>query len=255
MFSRYASGASCSAKRSAAGRGGRGRQRRRLARERRAAARSVAASQASASSRPVGLGQREQVDPALAVVEGDHPVAQQERGVGQRRGLRDAAAALGLELVAEVAREPADEVERQLGRVGAQALELAAAVVEDALGAHLAAGRALDGDGPRGDVVADDLAERPVGRADEREARDAGPAAGAVEPDGVVVVGEQGAEDGLGLAPGVDDAGARARRCRAAARAAAGGAACRSPSRGAAAGALRRRGRGSSRAARGRVAC
>ena len=54
----------------------------------RASARSrspVAASQASASSRPAGVGQGEQVDPALAMVEGDEPVAQQERGVGERR--------------------------------------------------------------------------------------------------------------------------------------------------------------------------
>ena len=105
----------------AAGRGGRGRQRRRLARER--------AQPLIGGREPgvgvvaaVGVGQRDQVDPALAMVEGDDPVAQQERGVGQRRGLRDAVAALGLELVAEVAREPADEVERQLGRVGAQAV-------------------------------------------------------------------------------------------------------------------------------------
>ncbi len=238
----------------AARRGGRGRQRRRLARERpqpllggREPGVGVVAA--------LGLGQRDQVDPALAMVEGDDPVAQQERGVGERRGLRDAVAALGLELVAEVAREPADEVERQLGRVGAQAVQLAAAVVEDALGVLLAAGRALDGDGPRGDVVPDDLAERPVGRADEREPRDARPAAGAVEPDGVVVGGEQGAEDGLGLAPGLDDAARERDGARVGGAGPRRGGGLRRPSSRAA----RRRAsgsrRGSSRAARGRVAC
>ena len=52
---------------------------------------------------PGRVGEREQVDAALVVVEREQPVAEHERGVGQRRAVHEFAAALGLELVAEVA--------------------------------------------------------------------------------------------------------------------------------------------------------
>src|SRR5918998_1360359 len=44
------------------------------------------------------VGEREQVDAALIVVEGDQAVAEHERGVGQRRAVHERAAAVGLEL-------------------------------------------------------------------------------------------------------------------------------------------------------------
>src|SRR3954468_8062381 len=104
---------------------------------------------------------------------------------------------LGLELVAEVTGEAAGEVERQLGRGGAQPLELAFAVVEDALLELLRSHR----ERLRRDVVAHDLPERAVGCAHEGEAREPGFGAGAVEPDGVSVVAVERDERGLRVAP------------------------------------------------------
>ena len=141
------------------------------------------------------------MDAALVVVEGDQPVAEHERGVGQRRAVHELAAAVGLELVAEVAGEAAGEVERQPGRIGVQARELALAVGEDALAQLLPPARALDRERARGDLVAHDLAERAVGSAHEREAREAGLRARAVEPDRVLAVAVERDERGLGVAP------------------------------------------------------
>src|SRR5215208_7156939 len=81
--------------------------------------------------RPRRVGERDEVDLALVVVERDQPVAEHQRGVGQRGAVGELAPVFGLELVAEVAGEAAGEVERQLGRVGVQALELELAAVED----------------------------------------------------------------------------------------------------------------------------
>ena len=150
---------------------------------------------------PGRVGEREQVDAALVVVEGDQPVAEHERGVGQRRPVHERASTLGLELVAEVAREAAGEVERQLRSGGTQTLELARAVVEDALPQLRDTSGALDRERPRRDVVAHDLSERAVGRAHEGEAREPGLRARAVEPDGVLVVAVERDERRLRVAP------------------------------------------------------
>ena len=166
----------------------------------------------------VRVGERDQVDAALVVVEGDQPVAEHERGIGQRRAVRELAAALGLELVAEVAGVAAGEVERQLRGVGAQARELALAVVEDALAPLLPPVGPVDREQPRGDVVAHDVAERAVGGAHEREAREPGPQPRAVQPDGVVAVAVERGERDFGIAPRVEravvdaDAGGRSAR-------------------------------------------
>ena len=52
---------------------------------------------------------------ALLVIEGDQAVGEDEGGVGGRGAVGGGAAALGLELVAEVAGEAAVEVEGQVG--------------------------------------------------------------------------------------------------------------------------------------------
>ena len=59
----------------------------------------------------------------------------------------------------------------------------------------------FDADRLRFAVGADDLAERPVGRRDEREAREAGLGARAVKPDCVFAVAVALLENGLRLAP------------------------------------------------------
>jgi allophanate hydrolase subunit 2 len=64
--------------------------------------------------RGVVVHEREEVDTSLLVVEGEDAVGEQEDGVRQRRPVDDRAAAVGLQLVAEVADEPAVEVEREL---------------------------------------------------------------------------------------------------------------------------------------------
>ena len=91
-------------KRQRAGRGGAGGAG--AASARRAGARSSPATPRRRRRRSASA-EREQVDAALVVVEGDQPVAEHERGVGQRRAVHERAAALGLELVAEVAGEAA----------------------------------------------------------------------------------------------------------------------------------------------------
>ena len=53
----------------------------------------------------------------------------------------------------------------------------------------------------RGAVGADDLAERAVGGGNERETREAGLSAGAIEPDCVLAITETLSEDRLRLAP------------------------------------------------------
>ncbi len=162
------------------------------------------------------------MDAALIVVEGDQAVAEHERGVGQRRAVHEPAAAVGLELVAEVAGEAAGEVERQIPRVGAQALELALAEVEDALPPLLPPARALDREHARGDVVEREEAERAIGSADVGEACEAGLHARAVEPHGVRPLPVERGERDLGVAPGLERAVADAdSRGRPAARGAA----------------------------------
>ena len=148
------------------------------------------------------------------MVERDQPVAEDERGVRQRGAVHERATALGLELVAEIAGEPAGEVERQLGGVGPQAGQLALAVVEHALAQLLALARTIDAEHPGRDVVAHDPAERAVGGAHEREAREPRLRARAVEPDGVVAVAVERDEDGFGVAPGRERAVVHARAGR-----------------------------------------
>ena len=116
------------------------------------------------------------------------------------------AAALGLELVAEVAGVAAGEVERQLGGIGAQAREFALAEREERSPAAPRARRPLDRERAGGDVVAHDVAERAVGRAHEREAREAGLHPCAVEPHGVLAVAVERDERGLGVAPRLERA-------------------------------------------------
>ena len=106
MLARYASGESRSSKRSVpggAGGGGSGGGSRAISPNR-----SRGRGQPGAGRfRAGGVGEREQVDVALGVVEGDQPVAEHQRRVRQRRGVRRPAPALGLELEAEVAGEAA----------------------------------------------------------------------------------------------------------------------------------------------------
>ena len=103
---------------------------------------SVAASHASAAGAPAASASATRWTRCLWWSKAITPVAEEQRRVGQRRAVHELAAQVGLELVAEVAGEAAGEVERQLGGVGAQARELAPAVLEDALVQLLAPVRA-----------------------------------------------------------------------------------------------------------------
>ena len=95
----------------------------------------VAASHASAPARP-------SAPPSLSastcvcsrrVIDDDEPVGEQQERVGQLGLVGGGRAAVGLQLVAEIADEAAVEVERQLGALGVQARELAAEVVQQRL--------------------------------------------------------------------------------------------------------------------------
>ena len=171
------------------------------------------------------VGECEQVDVALGVVEGDQPVAEHERRVRQRGGVHRPGPALGLELETEIAGEAAGEVEGQLGGIGPQASKPVTAVTEHPLAPELPPRLTLDRERSRLDVVAHDLAERPVGGADEREPSQARALGRAVEPDRVVMVAVERLEHRLGLAPGLEPrwwtrapAWPGPRRCRSQAR-------------------------------------
>ena len=86
----------------------------------RPAARSAASSQ-SRDRLGVARLERDEVGAIREVVDDHEPVAEDERRVRLGRHVRRTGAALGLQLVAEVAREPTDEVERELGGVGGAA--------------------------------------------------------------------------------------------------------------------------------------
>ena len=140
---------------------------------------------------------------ALEVVEGDHPVGEDEEGVRQRRGVGAGALAVGLQLVAEVAGEAAVEVEGKVVGEVAQAPHLAREVVEDRLvqDPRLAAG--ADGQLAAVDVVGDRRPERPGGVAHEGEAGAAVEHV-AVEPEGVGAGAVEVGEGALGVAGGVE---------------------------------------------------
>ena len=134
--------------------------------------------------------QAQQVEAALGVIEGEHPVGKQKGGVGQRRVVRVGAAALCLQLVAEVADEAAVKVEGKLIAGLAQAGDLAAEVVEDRLPDHFAGGAPLDAQRACADVVCEDSRQRAVRVAHEGEATLLTGNA-AVKPEGGLAVAEQ----------------------------------------------------------------
>ncbi len=142
---------------------------------------------------------------ALEMIEGEQAVGEEERGVRQRGVVRALAAAVGLELVAEVADEAAVEVERQ-PRIGqAQAAHLALEVVEERAGHGFRLPPPLDPDLAAARLAGDRRPERPAAVAHEGEAGAVVDPA-AVEPEGRVGVGEQGREGALGVVEPVEPA-------------------------------------------------
>src|SRR4051794_12758630 len=105
------------------------------------------------------LGQGDQVGVPLAPVEGKQPIGKDEGGVWRRSAVRRGAAALGLQLVAEIAREAAVEAEGKPSVGLAQALLLAGEVVEDRAAERFEPTVALDPKPPGAHLVCDGGAE------------------------------------------------------------------------------------------------
>ena len=131
------------------------------------------------------------------VVVGDQAVGEQQHRVGVGGAVHERAAALGLQLVAEVADEAAGEVERELS-IGERDLgEGAIEPVEQAAAVDLAPPAPVQRQLTRGHVVADERRERTAARAHVGEPREPRAVARAVEPEGVGRRAEQTHERAL----------------------------------------------------------
>jgi hypothetical protein len=146
------------------------------------------------------VAERQHVRLLEAVVDDDEPVGQQQERVGQLGLVRRGRAAVGLQLVAEVADEAAVEVERQLGALRVQARELTAEVRQQRLVADAVGSRLRHRQLRSADAVAQLAAQLAVRRAHEREAREGRIDAAGVQPERGLAVAEDGGERALGVA-------------------------------------------------------